>query len=138
MPSEVRESIVETANIRYSKLENRLGWRVVAHLDHESCDLSSVSGWITWFAWNAIRNMKANITIKELYEELVNQQKFYSSITRYDARCSLRLDRLPDRKTRKLPLYCIKIGNLDMDCLAAIFEPSKRMYVKNNAKRLSD
>lgn len=133
MPREIEESIVETSSLRYNKLENRLGWRIVANLDHELCGTSSTSGWVTWYAWNVVRSMKANISIKALYKELVSQNKFCCEFTRRDAKCSLRLVRLTDRKTRKMPLYCIKIGNIKMDCMAAIFEPSKRLYDKNKA-----
>ena len=62
MPSSRSYSQVTAMSTSYHRLENRLGWRIVAKLDHRICTPSHVAGWLTWYAWNFIDNIRSAIS----------------------------------------------------------------------------
>lgn len=134
MPSERTEYVVATASATYYRLENRLGWRMVAKLDHPTCETSHIVGWLTWYAWNLIRHVKASMTIDELYKELLHQERFFTGKTNRKNRSIVRLIKLKDRRTRAYPLYSIRIGGISTECISAIFEPSMKAYGENGDK----
>ena len=138
MPSERSETIVEVASLKYYRLENRIGWRMVAKLDHPTCELSHIVGWLTWYSWNLIRNAKAHMSIQEFYKELVHQEKVFTEKTNRKNRSIVRLIQLTDRRTRAYPLYSIRIGGIGTECISAIFEPSMKAYGENGGENKTE
>lgn len=124
MPSSRSYSQVTAMSTSYHRLENRLGWRIVAKLDHRICTPSHVAGWLTWYAWNFIDNIRGAISIKILYDELIHQEKLYTSATNRNNRSIITLHKLTDRQTFNGELWSIRIGGIQTECICAIFEPS--------------
>ena len=131
MPSERSETVVETSFVKYYRLENRLGWRMTAKLDHPTCETSHIVGWVTWYAWNLLRHAKASMSIHDLYKELLHQERVFTEKTNRKNRSIIRLIKLTDRRTRVYPLYSIRIGGISTECISAIFEPSMKAYGEN-------
>ena len=123
-------NLIETQEGHYSRLENHLGWRVVAKLDHKYAAVTCISGWLTQYAWNMVTQMKTTMTVERMYDLLEHERNVYLETNRRDSKCILKLVKLSKRRTYDRDLYAIHIGASANECICAVFEPSRKGKMK--------